>query len=911
VLAVLLLVAGPRLRGQQLSNALLFRNLTSLDTNRALSAARKLQLLYEWKKESETLGLPRDSVYARLLHKIGVYEFYAGKNYYTALVLTLEAMRINTSGRPGACARQAATDLYNIALYYDNLQLFRKALIYYDSAILLAARNGPDVDGVIGDSRADKAYLYFRNGDYDRAVEEGDRARIGALEAGDSLRYLYALNQLAQALFFQGKLKTALEDARIAIALGGRLHEDFEVASALKSQGLILAGERDFPGAEASFIQCITERIRSKKLWQVASDYNDFGNFYSDTLKAFYKADACYTLGLDYARREGDSNRMARVLVNWGRNCFYSRAYENALACFQRALRCLKIAVGADPVANPTALELEPTAGKEMIQTLFDSKTQVLLALYRRTGERKWLRACVQTALLSDSLIGTMRHEMLGEQSKLFWRNRTRSFFACALEACYLAGDSQLAFYFMEKSRSVLLQDKLDELGARAYLPAEEAAKQEKLQIERVEAQQRLASLADTSAAHPAAQKDLLASNERLEQYIKTLETSYPAYYQYKYANRVQSVASLQAFLAKNRQCFLEYFIEDTVCYALCITRDSCRFIRETATGHSWEERLAGFVRFCSDENALNRDFPGFVRSAHELYELLFRPFAPEKGRVIVCQDSYLVPFEALSASPLSADFLIRDYSFSYVYSARYLLNPYASIAGKGDFLGVAPIHFMAYGGVPDLDGSEEALKNCAAPYGRRKLLLDGDASRKHFIDEVVHYNTSTILTHARADSSDDEPLLFMNDSVIHLSELQLLDKPAAKLIVLSACETNVGRNRNGEGVFSLARGFSAAGIPAVAATQWAADEAAIYAITQRFNEYLAAGLNKDEALQQAKLFYMQQDKKNVLPYYWADMILIGNTEPIKLSGGSRWGWYLLVLALIAGGAAVRRYWTK
>src|ERR1700693_6167889 len=125
---------------------------------------------------------------------------------------------------------------------------------------------------------------------------------------------------------------------------------------------------------------------------------------------------------------------------------------------------------------------------------------------------------------------------------------------------------------------------------------------------------------------------------------------------------------------------------------------------------------------------------------------------------------------------------------------------------------------------------------------------MHADASRQNFIRQVCDYNTTTILTHARADSLDDEPLLFMNDSVIHLSELQLLDKPASKLIILSACQTNVGKNLNGEGIFSLARGFSSAGIPSVAATQWEADEQAIYAISEKFNEYISQGMNKDLA---------------------------------------------------------------
>ncbi|HXO74830.1 MAG TPA: CHAT domain-containing protein, partial [Puia sp.] len=242
---------------------------------------------------------------------------------------------------------------------------------------------------------------------------------------------------------------------------------------------------------------------------------------------------------------------------------------------------------------------------------------------------------------------------------------------------------------------------------------------------------------------------------------------------------------------------------------------------------------------------------------------------------------------EALSRDSLKADFLINTYSFSYVYSARYLMTRYEKASGNGDFIGIAPVSFPANSGLADLKRSEDALRNCSKFYRHSKLLTHADASRRNFLQQVAGYNTASILTHAKADSSDEEPLLFMSDSAIHLSELQMLIKPAAKFIVLSACQTNAGRNRNGEGIFSLARGLSAAGIPSVAATQWVADEQAIYIISEKLNEYIAAGMNKDEALRKAKLFYILRDKRaNILPYYWADMILIGNTEPLEFSAG-------------------------
>src|SRR4051812_4504095 len=83
---------------QQFSNDTLMEDMAGLDRNSVLNPVAKLQTLYSWKQRSETLRLPRDSVYARLLHKIAVYEFQVNRNYNLAIGLTLQALNINTAG---------------------------------------------------------------------------------------------------------------------------------------------------------------------------------------------------------------------------------------------------------------------------------------------------------------------------------------------------------------------------------------------------------------------------------------------------------------------------------------------------------------------------------------------------------------------------------------------------------------------------------------------------------------------------------------------------------------------------------------------------------------------------------------------------------------------------------------------
>jgi len=185
------------------------------------------------------------------------------------------------------------------------------------------------------------------------------------------------------------------------------------------------------------------------------------------------------------------------------------------------------------------------------------------------------------------------------------------------------------------------------------------------------------------------------------------------------------------------------------------------------------------------------------------------------------------------------------------------------------------------------------SIKEAAACYPGYTCLTGKDASRRHFLEQLPHYTVVNVYSHAKADSTDNEPLLFLSDSIIRLSELQLLQRPSALLVVLSACQTNVGKNAAGEGIYSLARGLASAGIPSVASTLRQADEGAAYEITARFHSYLSKGMRKDEALQKARLDFLKKDNdENLLPYYWAKMALIGNAEPIQLKpAGYPWWW--------------------
>ena len=345
----------------------------------------------------------------------------------------------------------------------------------------------------------------------------------------------------------------------------------------------------------------------------------------------------------------------------------------------------------------------------------------------------------------------------------------------------------------------------------------------------------------------------------------------------------------------------MHYFFSDSVLYALAIKADNVNFLRIPAAKNI-KKQIATFSELCADKNRLNSNYNHFINLSNSLFASIFQPLNLPHGRIIICTDNSLIPFEALCSDNNGKSFLINNYSFDYVYSAGLLMQQFKNSAAKGSFIGFAPVSFSNDLHVPALQYADAAMQECAGFYKNVLLFTYKNATRNNFFTNASNYSIINIFSHASADTSSNEPVLLMWDSVIHLSELQLLNNPATQLVLLSACETNVGKNATGEGVYSLARGFAAAGIPAIAATLWKADEQSIYKISKKFNQYLSEGMNKDEALQKAKLYFIKNSgKEKLLPYYWANMVLIGNTDAVNVDAANHnYIWWIILAGIAA-----------
>lgn len=145
---------------------------------------------------------------------------------------------------------------------------------------------------------------------------------------------------------------------------------------------------------------------------------------------------------------------------------------------------------------------------------------------------------------------------------------------------------------------------------------------------------------------------------------------------------------------------------------------------------------------------------------------------------------------------------------------------------------------------------------------------------------KIIHFATHGVLNSKHPELSGI--LLSMIDETgrpvdgfLQLHEIYNLKLPA-ELVVLSACETGIGKQIRGEGLIALTRGFMHAGAVRVVASLWKVDDAATAALMAQFyKEMFTNGKRPAEALKEAQIS-IAKHKRWRDPYFWAGFVLQG-----------------------------------
>ncbi len=191
-------------------------------------------------------------------------------------------------------------------------------------------------------------------------------------------------------------------------------------------------------------------------------------------------------------------------------------------------------------------------------------------------------------------------------------------------------------------------------------------------------------------------------------------------------------------------------------------------------------------------------------------------------------------------------------------------------------------------GGLRRLGASKdeaEAIRNAAGD-GQATIALGFDASRErvmmgNFADyRIVHFATHGLLNEENPELSGVVLSLVdaqgkAQNGFLRLNEIYNLNLPV-EMVVLSACETGLGKKIKGEGLVGLTRGFMYAGAPRVVASLWSVDDFATKELMQIFyQKMLRENLSPAAALRAAQNEIRSRQQWRS-PVYWAGFVLQG-----------------------------------
>jgi len=286
-----------------------------------------------------------------------------------------------------------------------------------------------------------------------------------------------------------------------------------------------------------------------------------------------------------------------------------------------------------------------------------------------------------------------------------------------------------------------------------------------------------------------------------------------------------------------------------------------------------------------------------YAALAYKVYQDVFESLAIKSAKkIIIIPDGPLnyLPFEALITDPSNSNsfakqqYLIKQHIVNYQYSATIFakLLQQSNQPKHNKVLSVAPVSFKAIN--DSLPHSREEVHTVAKLFPSH-LLTDGLAIKDSILQNISNYNILHFSTHANSgnQASKQRAHVMFHDDNLWLDEVYQ-QKINANLTVLSACETNLGKYEGGEGVMSISRAFAYAGCPSLVSTLWQVKDQQTKDIIVQFYKYLKKGKAKDEALRQAKLDYLRNEnnlnnKGNTEPFYWASIVVLGNTNALNI----------------------------
>jgi len=342
-------------------------------------------------------------------------------------------------------------------------------------------------------------------------------------------------------------------------------------------------------------------------------------------------------------------------------------------------------------------------------------------------------------------------------------------------------------------------------------------------------------------------------------------------------------------------QQILKYYVCNDFIYSVLISKNNIEIRNigdEKDLKNSVNKYLKGIKNLETD-----------IANKYSYLSSILLPFELKKS-ITMIPDGFLnyLPFEALTIKN-TRKFMVENYLISYDYSLpMWLLHQKNNTSNDMNLAVFSP----KYTNVPeanqrsnfkDLKFAKIESKKIANLFNG-SLFEEGNATKSNFINEKENFGIFHLSMHSQLFENDfnQSNLLFSNKEKLYFSELYGMYIPAS-LVVLSACNTGNGVIKNGEGIMSISRALTYAGVKSAVVSLWQVPDKETSEIMISFYENLKKGFSKSEALAKAKSEFLRNNVMKNHPYYWAGFILNGDIMP--LIDTKYWKYSIVIISII------------
>ncbi len=534
-------------------------------------------------------------------------------------------------------------------------------------------------------------------------------------------------------------------------------------------------------------------------------------------------------------------------------------------------------------------------------------KVQIELLIKLNIKEKNpfFLNSLSENVIIADNLIKSIltNNENINE-SKFLWREDVSQIYFMGSYAAHLLGNQELVFNYQEKNKAFLLAQSVNENNYKIHLPNHVINEDLKFRKEILNLEADLEKENDSKKLKDS----LFTLKFNYQNFNDSIQELYPDYFENK--NKVKQVGldEVQKKLDKNTivvsytnnyTYYDDFHTEENkkAIIGLVISKDKTISFKiddaQKIINNSNQFRQF-ITKPLKDKEGLTK----FKEVSYDLYDQLF-PTEEIKNlikgkKLIIIPDNELqnIPFEAFNTNNQDLTYLVESNDISYANSMSFLnINKNIYRKQDKDFVGFAPINFNNTN-LNSLLYSEKEI-NAIDRLLSTESYTNEKASKENFLETSENAKIIHLATHANVSNN---PVIHFNKDSLQLHELYTY-KNNADLVVLSACETNLGEIKKGEGVLSLARGFFYSGSNAVISSLWKVNDATSSTIITDFYKNLKNNQTKSAALNNAKRNYLKNHSlSEKSPYYWASFVLIGDTSP---TFNANYTLYYIILSII------------